>query len=318
MKLLTTATEKLLLEQALEALHQQCRSWINQIALWEDEKKFFTDLIATKLLHTTEEEKTDIKNLLERISSEELVSLRKELLDHETFLYTLLTKPESEDERDYRNQHELLKDKFQHLDNHLRSVKKSVFALVKVIDHNFLNGNKTLHTIYERRAVRKYKTAKVEKHLVQEVLKAAAMAPSAINRQPWKFYVLSDSAKLKSYSHETIKAADKVYHDLLLGLLNEEDPVYHGAPVVIFITAPKNHTWAGVDIGLCGQNLMLAAKSLGLDTCPVGLAKFIENTPVYSQLRIPDSEQIHLAIVLGYGDEQPAAHERKTDNILFL
>ena len=50
--------------------------------------------------------------------------------------------------------------------------------------------NDTLKTIYERRAVRKYKDRPVEKHLVEQLLDAGRMAPSAINRQPWKFYVM--------------------------------------------------------------------------------------------------------------------------------
>lgn len=318
MKLLTTPTEKVLLEQALEALHQQCRSWINQIDLWDDEKKFFNDLIGNKLFQTSEKEKEEIAEMLRGITGEESEKMKRELLKHETHLYALLGAEDREEESNYREQHKQLGEKILQLDNKFRSAKRSVFALFKVVNRNFFSGNETLQTIYERRAVRKYKGDKVEKLQIQEVLRAAAMAPSAINQQPWKFYVVSNREKLAVYATETLKAADKVYHDLLLGLLNEEDPIFHGAPVAIFITGPKNNPWAGLDIGLCAQNLMLAAKSLGLDTCPVGLARFIENTAVYPELHIPDSESIQLAIVLGYGDEKPEMHERKTDNIYYL
>lgn len=318
MKLLATPAEKLLLDQALEALHQQCRSWINELDLWEDEKRFFNDLIGTKLFQTSEKEKKEIAELLREITGDNSETLKKELLKHETYLYALLREEGREEESDYRQQHKLLYEKFLQMDNKFKSAKKTVFALFKLINHNFFNGNETLHTIYERRAVRKYKADKVDKLQIQEVLRAAAMAPSAINQQPWNFYVVSNREKLKTYSRETIKAADKIYHNLLLGLHNEEDPIFHNAPVAIFITGPKNNLWAGLDIGLCAQNLMLAAKALGMDTCPVGLARFIENTPVYPELHVPDSESIQLAIVLGYGDEKPEMYKRKTDNIYYL
>ena len=63
---------------------------------------------------------------------------------------------------------------------------------------------------------------------------------------------------------------------------------------------------------------MLAAKSLGLDTCPVGLAKFVMEVGIYSKLNIPASEKVLLAIILGYGNEKPVMHERSKDRAVFI
>lgn len=317
MKLLTTPAEKLLLEEALDALHHQCRSWINQVALWEDEKTFFSNLINNKLFKTSDPEKQEIAELLQMISGKDIEALKVDLLAHETVLYSLLQHETGEGERNYRTEHKRISEKFLVLDNKLRSLRKSMFTLFRLVDHSFFNHNETLHTIYSRRAVRKYKGIPVEKHLIEEVLKAAAMAPSALNQQPWKFYVVTHSEKLKLFAAETLKAAGKMHHSLLEGSLQSEDPIYHGAPVIIFITAPRTDEWAGLDVGLCAQNLMLAARSLGLDTCPVGLANFMQETPVYGQLHIPDSEKIYLAVTLGYGDEHPEMHPRKQDTTFF-
>lgn len=73
-----------------------------------------------------------------------------------------------------------------------------------------------------------------------------------------------------------------------------------------------------MDVGMCAQNIMLAAKSLGLDTCPVGFAKFINETSDYSTLNIPDSEEMLIAIVLGYGDEKPQMHKRAEHTTVYL
>jgi nitroreductase len=69
---------------------------------------------------------------------------------------------------------------------------------------------------------------------------------------------------------------------------------------------------------MCAQNIMLAAKSLGLNTCPVGLAKFVEQTKSYPLLGIPSSDQVLLAVILGYGDEEPVVHKRLKNNAVFI
>ncbi|MCQ6961508.1 nitroreductase [Mucilaginibacter aquariorum] len=195
--------------------------------------------------------------------------------------------------------------------------------------------NETLKTIFERRAVRKYRPDMVEEELLDQVLAAGRMAPSAMNRQPWKFYIATHQDTIAAFSRAIAKVTPKVLFRELLKhpvatvktLLHElpqalhdksPDPVFHGAPVVIFITAPKDNEWAGLDIGMCAQNMMLAARSLGLDSCPVGFAKFIAQTPVYHKLEVPDAETVHLAVIIGYGNEKPEPHPRETANVIFI
>lgn len=195
--------------------------------------------------------------------------------------------------------------------------------------------NETLKTIYERRAVRKYKDQTVDAALINQILDAGRMAPSAINKQPWKFYVLTNIETINLFGQKTAKAALKSLAKMSLknilkmtagflhfpkgiGFLKEHDPVFHGAPVVIFITAPKDNEWASLDVGMCSQNIMLAAKSLGLDSCPVGFGKFVMNTKIYSRLKIEETEQVLISIVIGYGEESPEIHERIKNNVRFI
>ena len=195
--------------------------------------------------------------------------------------------------------------------------------------------NETLKNIYERRAVRKYKNVTVAKDIIDMLLDAGRMAPSAMNRQPWKFYVVTDHKKIMAFSKEIAAQAIKqikhinlkevaemtlsFFHlSTMVNFLKNEDHIFYGAPVVIFITSPKKDEWGALDVGMCAQNIMLAAKSLGLDTCPVGFAKFVTQTKDYYLLNIPDTEQLHLAIIVGYGDEKPDIHERLEDNAAYI
>lgn len=193
----------------------------------------------------------------------------------------------------------------------------------------------TLRTIYQRRAVRKYKDMPVDDATIEKILAAGRMAPSAMNKQPWRFYILTNKETIKSFSKEIAKTtAKEVIKSGFAGivktvgnllhsfhsadLINGADPIFHGAPVVVFIAAPKDNEWACLDIGMCAQNMMLAAKSLGLDSCPVGLAKYVEQTDIFYKLKTLSTEQVHLAVILGYGDEIPEAHKRIKENAIFV
>ncbi len=198
-----------------------------------------------------------------------------------------------------------------------------------------VKDTETIKTIYERRAVRKYKDLPVPGTVLEKILDAGRMAPSAMNRQPWKFHILTQRETINSFSKEIakigfrkiVKAGPKQILKTVAGLLHFSfgsrilkggDPVFYGAPVVIFMSAPRDNEWAALDIGMCTENMMLAAKSLGLDSCPIGFGKFVEQTKIYPRLRIPASDQVLLAIVLGYGDESPELHKRIRDNAFFI
>ena len=69
--------------------------------------------------------------------------------------------------------------------------------------------NETLATIYKRRAVRKYKNKPVSRNLIEQLLAAGWMAPSAMNRQPWKFYVVTNKELIHTFSKDISKKAFK-------------------------------------------------------------------------------------------------------------
>jgi nitroreductase len=179
--------------------------------------------------------------------------------------------------------------------------------------------NEVLKTIYERRAVRQYKDQRVDKATIEKIIDAGRMAPSAMNRQLWKFYVLTDIGQIRRLSISIAKVAEQFFNWAHgVDTSASQDLIFHQAPAVIIVTEPKSSEWAAVDAGMCCQNMMLAAKSMGLDTCPVGLVKFLEKTDNISELGMSDTEQIQLAVIVGYGNENPEVHPRNRDNAKFL
>ena len=318
MELLTAVKEKDLLDASLEILHQESLTWLNTVSFWEDENDFYKDLLNNKLFqNVSQKDKSNINTLLDNIMVNRLSSFKNEISLHEKNLDKLLQS--NIDNGEYRRKHKSLLQKYLEFNQGMKEIKIGVFELYKLVNSNFFNVNETIHSIYERRAIRKFKNNPVDKLHIEQLLAAGRMAPSAMNMQPWKFYVLTNKEKIKFYSSEISKVVKNVLHLTLKNFIDiDSDPIFHGAPVVIFITAPKDNEWASLDIGMCSQNIMLAAKSLGYDSCPIGLVKALEKTKVYNELNIPISEEIKLALVIGYADEKPEIHKRNTNNVIFL
>jgi nitroreductase len=186
--------------------------------------------------------------------------------------------------------------------------------------------------ILERRSVRNFQPDPVPEPLIRRVLEAGRFAPSSGNCQPWKFIVVTDTAFIgemneaiygvlsmfySTYKNDalvknlvTMYAADPqpgLYDPrIVLGgvgaIVAKNAPVFLDAPVVILV-ACDDRSIGGPQIqaGICGQNMNLAAKSLGLGCCWIGFSQVIEMVPALKEkLGLKDPWKINTAVVLGY------------------
>lgn len=183
-------------------------------------------------------------------------------------------------------------------------------------DPNILN--ETLRTIYERRSVRAFLDRPVPMELLCRVIDAGKMAPSEMNRQPWKFYVLTVPDTIQAFSREIRTFLEGRSFKFAAGYGQVDDPIFYGASAVILLAAPTKNEWAALDIGMCAENMMLAARSFGLDSCPVGLAKFLHKTHIVSTLSLDPRDEVFLGVTLGYGADSPEAHPRISNNVIFV
>lgn len=189
--------------------------------------------------------------------------------------------------------------------------------------------------IHHRRAVRRFSTVPVSREDIDRIIDAGRWAPSAINQQSWHFTVLTDkaliirlSSQIKSASVKGIvkmgwktlfhQIADFIHAPHDYDYMRDEDVIFHGAPVVVFLSAPRSNEWAALDIGMCAQNMMLTAQAMGINSCPIGLATYVEHAADVGVLHLPGGHHVHLALVFGYAAEIPMAKERKTDNVVFV
>ena len=189
--------------------------------------------------------------------------------------------------------------------------------------------------IHHRRAVRRFSNIAVSRQDLETIIDAGRWAPSAINQQSWHFTVLTDkdviirlSSQIKTASVKGIvtmgwktlfhQIADFIHAPHDYDYIRDEDVIFHGAPAVIFLSAPRSNEWAALDIGMCAQNMMLTAQAMGINSCPIGLATYVEHVKDVDLLKLPSGHHVHLALVFGYAAEIPMAKERKTDNAVFI
>ncbi len=189
-----------------------------------------------------------------------------------------------------------------------------------------------------RRSVRAFRPDPVPRATVEEILALASRAPSGTNIQPWKVRVLSGAVRDRlsramveayaskgdegfepPYNYYPVKWRDpylarrrKVGWDLygILGLTRDNKAGmanqharnfrFFDAPVGLIFTLDADlELGSWLDYGMFLQNIMLAARAKGLDTCPQAAISNAHKV-VRAELSIPDSEQIVCGMSLGY------------------
>ena len=156
-----------------------------------------------------------------------------------------------------------------------------------------------------KRSVRQYKTKKVSQELLKKVFEAMRYASSADNRRAWRFSVVSDSSLIRKLSQESIKIvyqyigfpsaeAALSYFDSI-----DKDPIFHKAPAVIFLTTGPTGSMPLTDAGIVLTYGQLAAHTLGLATCWIGMAHSLGTNKEMMKI-IGLEGQIHGVLAIGY------------------
>ncbi|MBR6181343.1 MAG: nitroreductase family protein [Prevotella sp.] len=180
-----------------------------------------------------------------------------------------------------------------------------------------MEANPVLSNIMTRRSVRKYLDKPVEHEKLEVVVRAGINAPSGMNRQPWIVRVVEDQ-KLIAEVTEIYKQenAEQVNRD------KDFKNMFRNAPDLICVCTPANGG-GELDAGLLGENIMLAAQSMGLGTCclggPVRWLVASEKAKFFiDRLDIPADYKLNYIIAIGYPDEQPAAKPRDASKVKYI
>lgn len=179
------------------------------------------------------------------------------------------------------------------------------------------DGNPVIEAIMNRRAIRAYKDTAVPRELLQQVAECGVWAPNAMNAQNWAVRIVDDAKYINDLSEIYKKANPRMV---------ENDPnfknMFRNAPAFIAVAAPENQ-FSAIDCGLLGENIMLAAYSLGLGTCCMAGPVMFMNTnpeaaPYLQKLDFPEGYRLLYVIGIGYPDESPEPRPRDLSKIKFV
>jgi nitroreductase len=208
------------------------------------------------------------------------------------------------------------------------------------------------HAMTSRRSIRAFLPTPVPRAQIEQILEVAAHAPSGTNTQPWRVHVLTGASRQRltdavraAYDDPAVRATHseeyayyptqwvdpylarrrKVGWDLygLLGIGKTDKARMHGqhgrnyaffdAPVGLIFTIDRileKGSW--LDYGMFLQNVMVAARARGLDTCPQ--AAFTQFHRVIAEvLDLPAGQMVVCGMSLGYADMSRIENTLRTE-----
>jgi nitroreductase len=204
-----------------------------------------------------------------------------------------------------------------------------------------------------RRSVRAFRPDPVSREIIQRILNVAARAPSGTNMQPWRAYVLTGSIKerlseallqVHARGGTDLTSAEYRYYPAqffepylgrrrrvgfdLYGLLGiqrgEKDRMAHqhgrnlvffGAPVGLIFTIDRRlEIGSWLDYGMFLENIAIAARAHGLDTCmQAAFAPF--HRTIRDNLPLSEAEVVVCGMSIGYEDPDAPENQLRTERV---
>jgi nitroreductase len=157
--------------------------------------------------------------------------------------------------------------------------------------------------IYERRSIRHFLDAPVDRKLIMEALRAASWAPSGLNNQPWRFAL----------------AWDQELKEQLAGL-TRYSATLRGAAVLVLVFLDRENSYDYVKdcqaIGACIQNLLLTVHTQGMGAVWIG--EILKNKEKIPQLlNLPERLELMAVVAVGHpAHRNQTSHRRPLEELI--
>lgn len=175
-------------------------------------------------------------------------------------------------------------------------------------------------TIKKRRSIRKFKNTDISKEIIEDLIECARRAPSAKNRQNWKFLIVKENIKneiadimLEKEKKSKVSLERKIYN--ANSSVKATANIMKEAPILILVLKQYENNWTigdSLSIGGAIEHICLRATDLGLGSLWI-------RDIVYTQKEIAElvghkDMELISAISIGYPNENPRQRPRKKLN----
>ena len=168
--------------------------------------------------------------------------------------------------------------------------------------------NKVLDVIKSRRSIRRYLPDPLGQEELDAILEAGAYAPSAHNDQPWHFTVIRNRElidRISRVSKERMAAQDTGW---IREMGRKEDfHLFYHAPAVVVVSMRRDALSPLVDCSAAIESMLLAAESLDVGSCWIGLAGYwFSLRDEVARLGLPEGYEPCYAVALGRKGHRPS------------
>jgi len=172
----------------------------------------------------------------------------------------------------------------------------------------------TIKNIRERFSCRGFESAPLKQEQVEALEAAALAAPSARNLQPWHIIVVADKKEIEFLDAEGMSELGTYDDKTMYKLMQERGgSLFYNAPYLMIILAEEKSDWASLDCGILCQNVVLAAESMGLGSCIIGLAGVPLNgknkDELQKRFKFPAGYKFAVAVAVGEIEHSKKPHD---------
>ena len=182
--------------------------------------------------------------------------------------------------------------------------------------------NETLKNIAKRYTCRDFKGMPLTEGQIEELVKAALAAPSARNLQPWHVIMVTDKALIDELDAEGMdllsKSEDRSTYE---HMMSRGGKLFYNAPCMAIVLSDGSK-WGTLDSGILCQNVVIAAESMGLGTCIVGMAAVPLNGPKADEYRkrlnFPEGHAFAIGVLVGEINSGKEPHEHDRSKVSYV
>ncbi|KAA6348626.1 Coenzyme F420:L-glutamate ligase [termite gut metagenome] len=181
-----------------------------------------------------------------------------------------------------------------------------------------MKTNPVIETIQTRRSVRSYSSKQIDKEDLTTILHAATHAPTGMGLQTWHFIAVQKADKLKELNNRVKNAFTRAYKQWE----DEDYCCYYHAPTLIIVSNEPKELWAGQDCAAALQNIFLAARSLGIDSCWINQPALACDDPevrtFLTTLGVSADHKVYGCAALGYSDGTPLSEKKLKEGTITI